>query len=123
MLLIDEDFVQAVGAGRDGPDMATWVVHDGKRVAKFQYVGTGGHRGYFTIVPVEKSGSQQRTEYLTDRPTSMAPSGSSPACAPGLAAGTPAAPPASVAGRARMDAKPADGGPYPASSRSPKTNE
>ena len=55
MLLIDEDFVEAVGTNGDVP---TWAINDGKRVAKFQYVGTGGHRGYFTIVPVEKSGSR-----------------------------------------------------------------
>jgi hypothetical protein len=74
MLLAAEDFVEAVDATSGKP---TWLIHDGKRVAKFQYVGTSGFRGYFTIVPVEKSGSRQRTEYLTDRPTTIACSASS----------------------------------------------
>ncbi len=49
MLPIDKDFVEVADSGRP-----TWLVHDGKRLAKFQYVGTSGCRGYFTIVPVEK---------------------------------------------------------------------
>jgi len=65
----DRPYAGTLAPGRDKP---TWVVHDGKRVAKFQYVGTSGYRGYFTIVPFEKGGSQQRTEYLTDRPVSAA---------------------------------------------------
>jgi len=77
MLLIDKGATGTGGAGRAG---RTWVVHDGKRVAKFQYVGAVGDRGYFTIVPVEKSGSRQRTEYLTDRPTAVVP-----ACTTGTA--------------------------------------
>ena len=79
MSLLDKDFVEPVGAGHD---RATWVIHDGKRVAKFQYVGTGGDRGYFTIVPVEKGGSRQRTEYLTDRPTAIVPGGPARSPAP-----------------------------------------
>jgi hypothetical protein len=51
---MDKDAIETVDAGSGTP---TWIVRDGKRVAKFQYVGTGGYRGYFTIVPVEKSGS------------------------------------------------------------------
>jgi hypothetical protein len=80
MLLKEKDFVEAAEAGNDRP---TWVVHDGQRVAKFQYVGTSDDRGYFTLVPVKKNGSRQRTEYLTEylteRPTSIARSDSSSA--------------------------------------------
>ena len=78
MSLKDKDFVEPAEAGNGRP---TWVVHDGQRVAKFQYVGTSDDRGYFTLVPVKKNGSRQRTEYLTylTRPTSIASSGSSSA--------------------------------------------
>jgi hypothetical protein len=65
---LEKDASATVHADRGG---ATWVIYDGKRVAKFQYVGTDLSRGYFTIVPVEKSGPQQRTEYLTDSPAAV----------------------------------------------------
>lgn len=61
-------------------DRPTWVVHDGKRVAKFQFVGASGHGGYFTIVPFEKGGPQQHTEYLTDRSALAAPLSSPKGC-------------------------------------------
>ena len=76
-LLGDRDAGGTVNAG-DGP--ATWVIRDGKRVAKFQYVGTGGSRGYFTIVPVDKNSARPRTEYLTDGPTPVASSSISSTC-------------------------------------------
>jgi hypothetical protein len=60
---------KAPAAGAVGDRAATWVIYDGKRVAKFQYVGAEGARGYYTLVPVGKSGAQPRTEYLTARPT------------------------------------------------------
>ena len=109
MSLIDENPVDTVGTHEDMP---TWAIHDGKRVAKFQYVGTSGQRGYFTIVPIEKSGSQQKTEYLTDRLTAMPPSGSSPTCATGLSPAARAAPLSCVAGP-EMNAQPADDAPLP----------
>ena len=45
----------------------TWVIYDGKRVAKFQFVGAEGRGGYLTLVPVDKCGAQPRTEYLAHR--------------------------------------------------------
>lgn len=81
MLLIGKDLVEPVEAGGGPP---TWVVRDGKRVAKFQYVGTGGHDGYFTIIPVEKSGLRPRTEYLTDGHAAIVPAVGSSTCARGL---------------------------------------
>jgi hypothetical protein len=64
MLLIEHGPRGAVDVGRRKP---TWVICDGKRVAKFQFVGAKGRGGYLTLVPVDKSGAQPRTEYLTHR--------------------------------------------------------
>jgi hypothetical protein len=64
MLLIEHGPRGAVDVSRRKP---TWVIYDGKRVAKFQFVGDRGRGGYFTLVPVDKSGAQPRTEYLTHR--------------------------------------------------------
>jgi hypothetical protein len=66
MLLIEHGPRGAVDVSRRKP---TWVIYDGKRVAKFQFVGDRGRGGYFTLVPVDKSGAQPRTEYLTHRTT------------------------------------------------------
>ena len=65
MSLIKDGSPAAVDVGHRKP---TWVICDGKRVAKFQYVAAQGRRGYFTLVPFDKKGAQPRTEYLTDGP-------------------------------------------------------